>query len=90
MDEGLGVDCVIEVPEVISLQRRSFKHWLVYQPVKKGGLGLSSLVETSPAPFVGGVEMSLPHFAGYDGICLVLHTQVGVVDGVNRLRTSWF
>ena len=31
------------------------------QPVKLGGLGLRSLVETCPAAFVGRVEMAIPH-----------------------------
>ena len=32
-------------------------------PVRRGGLGLRSCVDTSPAAFVGSVEMSLLHSA---------------------------
>ena len=87
VDEGLGVECVLHVPGIVSLQGRSFQHWLVQQPVKQGGLGLCSLVETSPAAFIGGVEMSLPHFIGEEGICPLLQEQVGRVEGVNRWGT---
>ena len=58
--------------------------FLVHQPVKQGGLGLRSLVETSPAAFVGGVEMAIPHFTGDEGICLLLEDQVGRIQGMDR------
>ena len=53
-EEGLGVECVVEVPEVPELQGRSFQQWLTAQPVKLGGCGLRSLAETSPGAFIGG------------------------------------
>ena len=87
VEEGLGVECVLQVPGVVSLEGRSFQRWLVNQPVKQGGLGLRSLAETSPAAFIGGVEMSLPHFVGEEGICPLLEEQVGRVEGVNRWGT---
>ena len=86
-EEGLGVECVLDVPGVHSLQGRSFQRWLVHQPVKLGGLGLRSQVETSVAAFIGGVEMSIPHFTGEDGICPQLENQVGRFEGGNRWGT---
>ena len=83
-EEGLGVECVLGLPGVASLQGRSFQRWLVHQPVKLGGLGLRSQVETSAAAFIGGVEMSLPTFTGEDGICQQLEVVVGRVAGPNR------
>jgi hypothetical protein len=65
-EEGLGVECVLRVGGVPGLADRSFQHWLVAQPVKLGGLGLRSLVETFPAAFIGGLEMALPHMVGSD------------------------
>ena len=69
------------------LQGRSFQQWLVHQPVKLGGLGLRSQAETSAAAFLGGVEMSLPHFTGEDGICTLLQGVVGRVEGHHRWGT---
>ena len=86
-DEGLEVECVLHPPGVNSLQGRSFQQWLVHQPVKMGGLGLRSQTETSAAAFIGGVEMSLPHFTGEEGICSQLEGVVGRVEGHNRWAT---
>ena len=58
-----------EVGQVDWLTGSTFQQLLVPQPIKLGGLGIRSLVETSPAAFIGGVEMSLPHFTGQDGVC---------------------
>ena len=44
-------------------------------------------METSSAAFIGGVEMSLPHFTGEEGICDQLVEVVGSVKGVNRWST---
>ena len=46
-------------------------------PVRRGGLGLRSCLDTSPAAFVGSVEMSLPHFGGEGGICQLLEPVLG-------------
>ena len=86
-EEGLGVECVVNLPGVNSLQGRSFQKWLIHQPVKLGGLGLRSQLETSAAAFIGGVEMSLPHFTGEEGICVQLEEVVGRVEGGNRWET---
>ena len=50
---------------------------MIRQPVKSGGFGLRSKLETSPAAFIGGLEQSLPHFTGDRGIC----PQLGGVRG---------
>ena len=83
-EEGLGVECCLQAPGIAYLQGRSFQHSLVRQPVKQGGLGLRSMEETSPAAFIGGIEMALPHFTGEGGICGLLEDQVGRVQGLNR------
>ena len=62
-EEGLGVECVV-APPVRGLEEQSFQAHLVRLPVRLGGLGLRSLVDTSPAAFLGSVEMTLPHFGG--------------------------
>ena len=86
-EEGFGVECTLQVPGIAFLQGRSFQNILIRQPVKQGGLGLRSTEETSPAAFVGGVEMALPHFTGEEGICSLLEDQVGRVQGLNRWET---
>ena len=65
----------------------TFQQLLVPQPIKLGGLGLRSLLETSPAAFVGGVEMSIPHFTGQRAICPLLQEVVGTLDGGSRWTT---
>ena len=78
---------VQQFPGMTSFQNRSFQKWLVHQPVKLCGLGLRSQAETSDAAFIGGVEMSLPHFVGEDGICSQLGEVVGRVEGALRWET---
>ena len=36
------------------------------------------------AAFIGGVEMSLPYFAGDGGICPLLENQIGRLEGGDR------
>ena len=67
-EEGLGFECVPQVPGVPGLQGRSFQRWITSQPVKLGGLGLRSLAETIPAAFVGSVERALPFMLGQEGM----------------------
>ena len=62
-------NCFFDVNGVDWLKRKTFQQVLIPPPIKLGGLGLRSLVETSPAAFVGGVEMCIPHFTGHEGIC---------------------
>ena len=75
---------MLRVPGVDWVNGRSFQQLLVPQPIKLGGLGLRSLVETSSAAFIGGVEMTLPHFTGQEGICPQLEDVVGNVSGSGR------
>ena len=49
---------------VDTLQTRSFQQWVIHQPVKMGGLGIRSNVETRLPGFIGGLEQSVPHFVG--------------------------
>ena len=79
-----SADCVLQVPNVDWANGHSFQQLLVPQPIKLGGFGLRSLVETSPAAYVGGVEMTLPHFTGEGGICPLLQDVVGLVSGTER------
>ena len=39
------------------------------------------------AAFIGGVEMSLPYFAGDGGICPLLENQIGRLEGGDRWQT---
>ena len=80
-------DCVLRVDEVRWLGDKTYQQALVHQPIKLGGLGVRSLAETSPAAFIGGVEMSLPHFTGVGGICPTLEEVVGIVQGGSRWET---
>ena len=80
-------DCVLQVEDVRWLDCKTYQQVLVPQPIKLGGLGVRSLAETSPAAFIGGVEMSLPHFTGAGGICPSLENVVGIVQGGSRWET---
>ena len=70
-EEGRGEECVV-APPVRGLEEQSFQAHLVRLPVRSGGLGLRSLVDTSPAAFLGSLEMALPHFGGGNGVCRLL------------------
>ena len=59
-EEGAGVECVLDLARVPSLSGRSYQRFLVAQPVKLGGLGIRSLVETRHPAFLGGLEQALP------------------------------
>ena len=72
---------------VETLQTRSFQQWVIRQPVKMGGLGIRSNVETRLAAFVGGLEQALPHFVGEDGICKQLSQILGNLEDGNRWET---
>ena len=83
--EGLGWDCPLWLP-IDGLDGRSFQQWVLRQPVKMGGLGLRSYMETSLPAFIGGVEQSLPHFTGEAGVCPQLRGVLGVWTGENDRR----
>ena len=58
LEEGLGLECVVDVP-VDNLQGRSFQDHLVRLPIRLRGFGLRSLADTSPVAFIGGLELAL-------------------------------
>ena len=59
-EEGMGVECVLNLPGLPMLEGCSFQALMVRQPVKLGVFGLRSLVETRFPAFVGGLEQALP------------------------------
>ena len=64
-EEGMGVECVLNLPGVPQLEGRSFQALLVRQPVNFGGCGLRSMVETRLPAFIGGAGASpSPHGGG--------------------------
>ena len=88
-EEGMGVECVLELPGVTSLQGRSYQRLLAAQPVKLGGLGRRELAETIYPAFVGAVEQAIPYMLGSDGQpgrCPQLRDKVGKVEGPQRWR----
>ena len=84
--EGLGWDCPLWLP-IQGLDGRSFQQWVVRQPIKMGGCGLRSKVETSPAAFIGGIEQALPHLTGEGGVCPQLEHVLG--DWAGHESTRW-
>ena len=54
------MECILNFARVPSLSGRSYQRLLVAQPVKLGGLGIRSLVETRHPAFLGGLEQALP------------------------------
>ena len=85
-DEGKGFECPVRVP-ISELDNKSFQSWIIRLPIKSGGLGLRSNVETSPAAFIGGVEQSLPHFSKENGVCPALVDTIG--DFLGDCGTRW-
>ena len=63
-EEGTGVECVLNIPEVPNLFGRSYQCLMAAQPVKLGGLGIRSLVETRHPAFLGGLEQALRREGG--------------------------
>ena len=64
-----------------------YQEWVVRQPIKMGGCGLRSKVETSPAAFIGGKEQALPHLTGEGGVCPQLQHLLG--DWAGQETTRW-
>ena len=85
--QGGGGAEAFQSEEVDWLHGATFQQLLATQPIKLGGLGLRSVVETSPAAYVGGVEMSLPHFTGHRAVCPLLHEVIGSLDEAQRWST---
>ena len=73
--EGRGWDCVVSVP---GREDMTYQEWLVRQPIKMGGMGLRSLVDTSLVAYLGAIEVAIPSFTGEGGICKLF---TKVVDG---------
>ena len=69
-------NCVLPVP-VTGRSDSSFQKWVVRQPVRQGGFGFRSLVDTIGPAFIGALEQSIPFFCGEKGICPQLADQVG-------------
>ena len=82
LDEGRGVECCPQTT-VTRLQGRSYQEFMLRLPVRQGGMGLRSMEDVSMAAFVGGVEQSLPHFTGEDGVCQQLTTVLGEMQDVS-------
>ena len=59
---GAGVD----LGRIPGLEGRSYQCLLAAQPVKLGGLGLRSLVETCYPAFLGGLEQAMPYLVPSD------------------------
>ena len=66
-----------------SLSGKSFQNWVLRLPIRLGGLGIRSCVETSPAAFIGGIEQALPHFTKNGGVCLQLKDVIGTFEESN-------
>ena len=77
---GLGCECVLHLP-VDSMAGKSFQELFVRTSIKLRGFGLRSLVHTSPAAFIGGVERSVSAFGGEEGLCKRLEHLVGGEGG---------
>ena len=69
-------NCVLPIP-VIGRSNRSFQQWVVRQPVRLGGFGFRSLVDTAGPAFIGALEQSVPFFCGDNGICPQLADKLG-------------
>ena len=65
-EEGGEVECVLDLSMVPSLNGCSYQRLLAGQPVKLGGLGLRSLVETRYPAFIGGLEQAIPYLVASD------------------------
>ena len=76
IDEGRGVEHC-PGPEITRLRNKSYQSWMMRMPVRLGGMGLRSVVETRLAAFIGGIEQSVCHFVGEGGICPQLSQTLG-------------
>ena len=52
------------------MEAYSYQQWLARLPIRERGMGLRSLVDTSPAAFIGAVEMALSFFTRGGGRAL--------------------
>ena len=66
---GAAWSCIVDVPMELAGERdRTFQEWAVRQPLKLGGLGLRSQLDTIPQAFVGALEQTRSSFGGEHGI----------------------
>ena len=61
-------NCVLTMP-VEGRSNRSFQDWVVRQPVRLGGFGFRSLLDTVGPAFIGALEQAVPSFCGENGVC---------------------
>lgn len=85
-NQGMGWDCPLEAP-VEPWQGQSYQEMKVHLPSSMGGLGLASMVELSPAAFIGGLQQSLPHFIGQN-LCPQLKKSIGGPSGELQPKES--
>ena len=70
--------------DIQGMRGRTFQSILASLPIKAGGLGIRSQVESSPAAWVGGLEQALPNFGGQRGFCAALAGLGGGESEQNR------
>ena len=75
---GRDPDTVIINTAIAGREEWSFSAWVVRQPVKCGGMGLRSYVETCAPAFIGAVEQAIPSL--HTGYCPLLTEWVGGAD----------
>ena len=78
-EEGRGWETVLDVP-VVGRGGHSFASWVVRLPVKQGGMGFRSLVDTSQVAFLGTVEQVIPAFGGPEGFCQQVEEYLGGLE----------
>ena len=72
--EGRGWDIVLQVP---GRDQRTYQELVVRQPIKTGGIGLRSLVETSPVAYLGALDTAIHSVCREDKISPLLQDVVG-------------
>ena len=85
-DGGRGFECCPATP-VRRLELKSYQEWMTRTPVRLGGMGMRSMVETSILAYIGGVEHALPNFVGEGGVFQQLAPVLGWVNN-NSNRCS--
>ena len=85
IDEGRGVECC-PAPPVRRLQSKSYQEWMTRTPVRLGGMGMRSVLETSLLAYIEGVEQALPNFVGEGGVCQQL---TAVLGDMSNMSTRW-
>ena len=75
-NHGLGFECMLDLL-VDSMAGRSFQELHVRTPIRLRGFGLRSLLQSSPAAFIGAIERSVSAFSGEAGICRKLEHLLG-------------